>query len=115
MMLTASIILVMFISMLSELYGDNMSDKKRIIAEDYGMSLQQEFLLAQSSQPGYIREFEIYPKLEGYTYKASVVNTALIINYTEGMVIYKIPKVNGQLIVGINIIKNVNDTICLNC
>jgi hypothetical protein len=115
MMIVGTIILVVFILMISELYDDNASDKKRLLAEDFGKSIQQEFLLAQRSKPGYSRDFEMPDTLEGFSYDAFIVNSILVINYSEGQANFKIPSTNGQLVIGENTIRNINDTICLNC
>ena len=115
MIISATAMIIVFMVVFSELYQDNLSDKKRIIAEDFGYSLQNEFIIAGETKSGYSREFEIPTTLEGYEYEVYIVNNVLVINYTENVFALPIPEVTGDLKDGINRISHINNTICVNC
>ncbi len=83
--------------------------------EDFGYSVQNEFIMASESKPGYTRTFNLPYDLEGFDYEIYIINSVLIINYSDGVFPFQIPGANGALIKGTNIIKNINRTICLNC
>ncbi|MBN1502430.1 hypothetical protein JW930_02720 [Candidatus Woesearchaeota archaeon] len=106
--------LIVFATIFSDIYQDNLVEKKKILAEDFGYSIQNEFLLAAQSEPGYNRTFIIPDKLEGLQYEIYNIGSALIINYTQGEIGFPIPIVNGSIQKGTNIITNNNNSICLN-
>ncbi len=115
MVMLGTIIMIVFMVVFSELYNDNYNDKKRILAEDFGYYLQTEFVLASEAKPGYSRTFDVPVTLEGFEYNAYIINNVLIINYTEGAYPFTIPEVEGILYTGPNTIRNINNSICLNC
>ena len=116
MIMMATLMIIIFISIFSVFYQDNLRDKQNLLAEDIGDYLYNEFLLASESKPGYVREFEIPNNLEGYDYKVSIINKkTLVINYSVSALFYNIPKTTGQPRKTENIIKNINNTICINC
>lgn len=115
MVMISTLMLIVFMSIFSHLYQDNIKDKQRILAEDFGYALYNEFVLASEAKPGYAREFTVPYDLEGFTYNAYITNRVLIINYTQGTIPFNIPQTQGQIVKGKNIIKNINDSICLNC
>lgn len=111
----STILLIVFMVVFSQMYQDNINDKERILAEDFGYFLHNEFILASEAKPGYIRKFNMPYNLEGFSYDAYIINTVLIINFTDGEIPYNIPETKGQLILGaINTIQNINNSICLN-
>jgi len=115
MVMAATGMIIIFTVIFSELYQDNISDKKRILFEDYGYGLQNEFLMAKQTRPGYTRTFEIPQNLEGFDYQIRIINNVLILNYTVNTFQISIPNVTGNIIKGTNTIINENDTLCLNC
>ena len=115
MVMMGCLALIVFMVVFSELYQDNMSDRKNILANDFGYSLQKEFLLASRARSGYTRTFVIPDKLEGYTYNVLVLNSTLIVNYTKASFYFSLPNFNGSIRKGSNTIRNVNDSICVNC
>lgn len=115
MVMIATLMVIVFMSIFSYLYQDNIKDKQRILAEDFGYALYNEFILASEAKPGYSREFEVPTTLEGFSYDAYITGTVLIINHTTNIIPYNIPLTQGQLFKGKNIIKNINNSICINC
>ena len=106
---------IIFTVVFSELYQDNLRDKKRIIFEDYRYSLQNEFLIAKQTKPGYTRVFYIPQKLEGFDFEVSIINNILLLNYSDNVVYFSIPNITGYIQKGDNIITNQNNVLCLNC
>ncbi len=115
MVMISTLMVIVFMSVFSLMYQDNIKDKKRIILEDYGYSLYNEFILASEAKSGYVREFQVPYNLEGFDYEAYILGDVLILNYSEGTLPYNIPETQGQIVKGRNLIKNINDSICLNC
>ncbi len=115
MVMSATVMVIVFMIVFSELYQDNLTEKKQIIMEDFGYSLQNEFVMASESKPGYSRTFNLPYNLEGFDYEIYILSSVLIINYTDGVFPFKIPDTNGTIIKGDNEIQNINHTICLNC
>ena len=50
MIMAATAMVMTFMLVFSGLYQDNFNDKKRILMEDYGYALQNEFILAAKSK-----------------------------------------------------------------
>ena len=112
MVMSGAVMLVIFAVIFSELYQDNITDKKRILAEDFAYSIQTEFIMAAESKSGYKRTFEIPITLEGFPYDISIQNGYLFVNYTTELMI---PQVVGSIKKGKNVITNVDSILCLNC
>lgn len=115
MVMAATVAMIVFMTVFSDLYKDNMNDKKRLLAEDFGYYLQNEFKIASNAKEGYVRNFELPMKLEGYEYGVFVINDTLILNYTQGLLYFPVPSHEGNLAKGVNSIRNVNGSICVNC
>ena len=113
--MSATAVVIIFMTIYSDMYQDNLTDKRAIVMEDYGYSLQNEFLIADEAKQGYERTFEIPYNLEGFEYDALIINNVLVINFTENMYTFPIPDVQGVLQKGDNKITKKNNTICVNC
>jgi hypothetical protein len=115
MIISATAMIIIFMVIFSELYQDNLRDKKAILAQDFGYSLQNEFMMAAQARSGYSRTFDIPQNLEGFPYDVSIISNVLVINYTDNIFSLPIPEANGIIKKGTNIIANKNNTICINC
>jgi len=113
--MAATSMVLVFMVMFSELYQDNLTDKKRILAEDFGASVQNEIIVASETKPGYIRYFKIPEEIEGYDIELSIINSVLLVNYSDAVLAFNIPDITGQPQMGQNRIENINGSICLNC
>jgi hypothetical protein len=114
MVMFATLMVIIFMFLFSELYQDNLKDKKRILFEDYGYSIQNEFIMASEARPGYMRSFFIPNNLEGFDFSINIIDTSLLINYTSNTFVLPIPKITGNIKKGSNMIINYNNTIMLN-
>ena len=101
-----------YMFLFSELFNDNIDEKKHSLATDLAFSLQNEFIMASEVNLGYRREFTVPENLDGYDYDLANTKNVLIVNYTQPLVI---PETVGNITKGINVIENLNGTLCLNC
>ena len=112
----ATAIIISLMGLFSHLYQNNYVDRERIIIQDFAYSVQNEFIMAAKSKSGYVRNFELPNKIEGINYDVSIMNSSLLfINSTNQYVSSRIPTTSGQIIFGQNVIKNINNSICINC
>ena len=113
--MSATAMIIIFAAIFSELYQDNLRDKKRILFEDYGYGLQNEFIMAKQTRPGYTRTFEIPQNLEGFDFQVFIIKNVLLLNYSDNIIHLSIPNITGYVQKGTNVITNQNNTLCLNC
>ncbi len=113
MIMAATMMIILFTVIFSEIYQDNLRDKKAIIFEDFGYSIQTEVIMAAEAKPGYMRNFTVPEKLEGFGYEITILNSTLLINYTDNIFEIPIPKTSGNLKKGLNTIINENNSIIL--
>ncbi len=114
MVIAGMLIMIIFMTMFSEVYQDNLRNKKSKIFEDLGFSLQNELIMASQVHTGYKRLFNVPVQLEGFDYKISINNTMLLIDYTENVFALPIPAVTGTFVKGINVIINQDNKVLLN-
>ncbi|MBD3203094.1 hypothetical protein GF327_02270 [Candidatus Woesearchaeota archaeon] len=108
-------ITLVFILMIGEWIETDAKQKKRIIMEDYSYYLQNEFILASEAKNGYMREFLIDNDIENIYFDIRNTNRVIIINYSQGDIAKLIPNTTGSIQKGINVIRKVNQTVCINC
>lgn len=115
MIASATAMVIIFMVLFSELYGDTVDDKHDFIVRDYAYALQTEFIAAAEAKEGYMREIIIPDDLEGFDYIPSISNSVLVINYSTNSFSLPVPKIKGDIHKGENVIEKINDTICVNC
>ncbi|MFH2020349.1 MAG: hypothetical protein ABIJ34_02980 [archaeon] len=115
MVMVATAMIVVFSYIFSTLYQDNLKEKQRLLFSDFGSSIRQELTIAAAAKQGYAREFDIPAKLEGYSYDIKIIGSTLILNNSYVSYNFYVPKVDGAIKKGNNIITNLNGTLCLNC
>ena len=116
MVVAASAIIIALMGLFSHLYQNNYTDRERIIIKDFAYSIQNEFIMAAKSKSGYVRQIELPNKIEGINYNIAIYNESLLfINSTNQYISSRIPTTSGQVLVGQNTIKNINNSICINC
>jgi len=114
MVIAAMLIVIIFMSIFSELHQNNLTNRKMKIFEDLGYGLQAEIILASQVHTGYTREFFLPDKLYGYSYEATVSKSMLLINYTENIFSIPIPNITGSFVKGTNTIINQDGNVFLN-
>lgn len=115
MIITATLMTLIFMFLFSEIYQDGLKDKKKILAEDLGYSMQNEFIIASGASSGYRRNFTVPETLEGFPYTISNQESALLLNYTDNVIVFPIPKTSGTIKKGANMIMSTNNSVCINC
>jgi hypothetical protein len=115
MIVAGTLMIILFMVVFSEMYQDNMKDKKAILARDFIYSVQNEFIMAAEATPGYARNFFLPEKLEGFDYEVYINGTILTIDYIDNILILPIPNVTGSIKKGDNAILKSEDKICINC
>jgi hypothetical protein len=111
----ALVISFILIIIIGERIGINTWEKKEIVLNDYGYYLQNEFIIAAESYPGYRRSFYVYEELENIDFSLNNTKNVLIFNYSKGDLVWLIPETSGHIKKGNNLIQNINGTICINC
>jgi len=114
MVISGTLILIIFMTLFSEIYQDNIRTQKIRLFEDFAYGLQAEFILASQVNPGYRREFTLPERLEGFDYEIYISNSMLVVNYSENQYALPIPNVTGYIFKGKNILVNQDNLIMLN-
>lgn len=101
---------------MTTLSSEKKIDNTYYAIADLGISLQSEFLLASKVENGYQRIIFIPSTINGNEYELSIVgqesNSYLLeFKFNELDFTYKIPRVNGTIQFGENIITKENDTV----
>jgi hypothetical protein len=90
--------------------------------DDLGMALQQEFLIAAQMEDGYNRRINLPITMNGINYNATIgiegtgntTNGYLLLQYEAVELYYLIPRTNGSMALGDNILKKNNGTLQIN-
>jgi hypothetical protein len=88
--------------------------KEGVIAEDIIIKAQKEINLAARMVDGYSRSFALPQKIGNKAYSISVNSEDLSLNTSNHYFWRTIPKVVGQIQIGINTLNKTNGTIYLN-
>jgi hypothetical protein len=115
MIMFATVMIVIFMFLFSEMYQDGLKDKQDALFSDFGASIQRELLIAAYAKEGYTRVLDLPEDLEGYDYDISASNQTLVLNGTYATKTFIVPGSSGQLVKGENTIRIANGSICINC
>ncbi|MBR9700029.1 hypothetical protein GOV09_06225 [Candidatus Woesearchaeota archaeon] len=96
--------------------GSHMKDfsdnQKRVAIEDFGESLKNELVLASVVKEGYERTIELPDKIDGtIDYTINVLNSTIVILADKYEFSFIVPKTEGALQKGTNIIRNIDQTV----
>jgi hypothetical protein len=112
----AIVVVIIMVFLLSNQIDENWSEKNRIVLSDYGFYIQNEFLLAQESTQGYQRTVTVPDKIEGIPFTIYNTNRYLIVNYSKGSLPpWIIPNTRGNITKGVNVFRNIDGSVCINC
>lgn len=92
-------------------------ENRNILTQELALEIQQEISLASESLSGYFRQFNLPTKISGLTYVAEILeNTAVYVHTDNGEHALSLPisHVNGELVIGMNTIKNIDGAVYLN-
>lgn len=111
--------IVIFISIILSKVVLNYYEEKRNyenidVAKEIVLNVENEIMLASKVNPGYLRSFEIPENLNNVDYNISVSYDEIVLIYENMSFASRIPNVTGDVLKGVNTIRNVNNKICLN-
>ncbi len=109
------VVTVVFMFVFSELIGQNQDEEMRTSFEDYSYYIQNEFIMASTSREGYSRFITVPYELNHYEFDIMNTQEFLILNYSMGDIVLRIPITHGNITKGINRFQNINGTTCVNC
>lgn len=93
----------------------NINNKRESAAiEDIALMVKNEIDLSVQVLPGYKRSFTLPQDLDGIEYDIRIVQQSLIVSSGNKEIVYKIPKVDGAILKGTNVLENEHGTIKLN-
>lgn len=95
-------------------YDEKKNDENIDVAKEIILSVENEITLASKVNPGYKRSFEIPTSLNNVNYSITISNNELNLEYNNIIFLSQIPNVTGNILKGVNIIRNVDNHICLN-
>lgn len=96
--------------------ADKTKEKRDLIINDIGLTVQDEVNLASQSSDGYLREFKVPPNLLGYEYDISIVDGWVYVRTTNGKhaTAYPLAPVIGEIQKGTNRIRKESGQVYLN-
>ena len=115
MIMSATAMTVIFSFVFSEMYQDGLKEKQVVLFKDFGESMQREFLIAAYARQGYERKITLPEDLEGYDYSIVIDRNTMILSGNYTISVFIIPETSGSILKGDNIIRKINDSICINC
>lgn len=115
-LITAFVFLIVFIIslfVLSEIKSIQ-AEKESMLVQDLALKLQEEISLASVVEDGYLRNFSIPATLEYLNYSIMQQNQSITVESKKGIFIVGMPKVNGNITKGNNIIRKEGGVIYIN-
>ncbi len=97
----------------TNVYEKNL-ERQKILAQDLGLSVQNEISLAFESSDGYSREFFVPDTILGKNYEIEILDERVYIHGDKIGVSYKVFPVQGSIIKGVNLIKKEDGIVYLN-
>ena len=101
--------------MISTGFQEDSREKEIEIINDLARSVQMEISIALDSYPGYTRTFVLPDTIESYHYHLNSGNNFINIttsNIPHGMIFF-IPDIEGEIVKGDNLIRNVGGKVCV--
>jgi hypothetical protein len=106
MMLIIVLMIAITLSWVAYYYITDYSERRNMNdVQDLGNSLQNEVILAYHVAPGYVRSIVVPATLDSYPVNISGTSNEIILTYKNNDVLFRIPAVSGQFIVGKNTIQ----------
>ncbi len=92
-------------------------ENRNTLTQELALEIQQEISLASQSFSGYVRQFNLPTKISGLTYVAEILeNTVIYVHTNNGEHALSLPvsQVSGEIVIGMNTIKNIDGFVYLN-
>lgn len=110
----AAFLLLLFLSITLSRTIDFNNQRQSSLIKDLALGTQKEINLAFESRDGYYREFKLPQTLLGIDYGITIKDNLLIVNSTKEEIDVIIPKPQGNIQKGTNIIKRNGGVVYLN-
>ena len=105
---------IFFFAAIQKQKGLEFDKKESLFLNNLALSIKDEIYLARESSPGYYREFNTPKIVLGTEYSLAIVEGHIQLNTSDNAVTYKIVNVSGNILKGLNFIRNENGTVYLN-
>lgn len=100
----AMLIGVVYLAVSSSILSSKTEEQRIIALNDVGYTVQDELMLAGTVQDGYQRAFTIPQKAGRFSYALSNDDTTLTLVSGSDTLTYPLPKINGTLVQGKNVV-----------
>ena len=109
------VLITVLIYVMGDYYNTYYDEREYTIMEDFAKSIQTEISVVAQLEDGYVREYTLPTTLRGKSY--NITNDQDFISIQVGKRYYtlQVPKIQGNLSKGTNIIEKKDDLICINC
>jgi len=96
--------------------GEKTREKRVFAVQELALQVQNEINLASTTTSGYERQFEIPTTILGADYTISVIEGVVFIKTLDEKhaIVLPIPEINGEIQIGSNTIRKINDSVYLN-
>ena len=108
---------LIFLLVIQSSTADERWENRNALTQELALEIQQEIGLAAGSSSGYVRQFNLPVKISGLTYTAEIVENTIVYVHTdngEHALSLPVSYVNGNLVIGVNTIKNIDGVVYLN-
>jgi hypothetical protein len=105
---------ILFYAAIQESMGDKIKAKNDLALKNSALAVKNEIDLAYSASDGYRREFIILSKLGNVDYSINITSGFVYVKTSTSAMALPVANVEGDLILGTNIIQKQNNTIYLN-
>ena len=108
---------LVFLLVIHQNTNDKRWENRNFFTQEIALQIQQEIALASESSSGYSRQFDLPLKISGVDYSADILEGNVIYVYTaDGLHALSLPVANvtGSVVIGSNLIKNIDGSVYLN-
>ncbi len=107
----SGVAIIVLLGIAHNVFQDKVREGRSDKIREFGYSIQNEIILASEVHEGYKRNVTLPSTLGETGYGVKIQNNFLVINYTEGEVLFPLPEVSGSISKGTNTIKNVDGNV----
>lgn len=105
MVVMALFLSVMYLSVTTDLFTETSEQQRLQALNDVGFKIQDEIILAEIVEDGYVRNFTIPEKADRFTYTLTNDNDTLTLTSGQVIVTYSTPLISGSFQKGYNVLK----------
>jgi hypothetical protein len=101
----AIIVGTMYVALSTQLLADTSEDQRVRALNDVAFMIQDELILAESVDDGYMRNISVPDKADRFAYTLSYTTNSLELRSGNTILTYSLPPFNGSLQKGTNVIR----------